>query len=86
MLVPLPPKSHSTITPRVGRPGLARSAVSAAVASETTGSPSRRVLRRVPTTDGLQCAGTVTATSDTGMPSVTDRAIAPSASASSRSD
>ncbi len=36
-------------------------------------------------TDGRQCAGTATAVSDTGMPSVTDWAIAPSASASSRS-
>ena len=68
MLAPLPPKSHSTITPCVGSPGLARNAVSAAVASDTTGSLPRRFLRRMSTTDGRQCAGTVTATSDTGMP------------------
>ena len=57
MLVPLPPKSHSTITPCVGRPGLARNAVSAAVASETTGSRPRRFLRRVSTTDGAPVRG-----------------------------
>ena len=78
MLVPLPPKSHSTITPCVGRPGLARNAVSAAVASDTTGgSPAcAQCLRRVSTTDGRQCAGTVTATSDTGAPLAALRANA----------
>ncbi len=35
MLVPVPPKSHSAMTPRVGTPGSFCSAVSAAVASET---------------------------------------------------
>ncbi len=33
MLVPLPPKSHSAITPRVGSPGVRCSAMAAAVAS-----------------------------------------------------
>jgi hypothetical protein len=59
MLVPLPPKSHSTITPDDGRPGSDRSAVSAAVASETTGdrlSPGlvRNAARNVSTTGGRQ--------------------------------
>ena len=43
MLVPLPPKSHSAMTPCVGRPGLARNAVSAAVASETTRRPAAQI-------------------------------------------
>ena len=88
MLVPLPPKSHSTITPADGSPGFERSAVSAAVASDTSGDRLRPgLLRSAPrsasTTDGRQCAGTVTATSDTGAPFAALRASPSSASASS---
>ncbi|CPR12708.1 hypothetical protein BN971_04009 [Mycobacterium bohemicum DSM 44277] len=43
MLVPPAPKSHSATTPSAGSPGWARSAVSAATASETSagGTPRR---------------------------------------------
>ena len=54
--------------------------------SETTGSLSRRLRRSVSMTEGRQCAGTATAMSDTGMPSVTASVIAPRASASRSSD
>ena len=47
MLVPVAPKSHSATMPRAGRPGAARSAVSAATASDTTGVPGNRAAQGV---------------------------------------
>ena len=66
MLVPLPPKSQTTTTPRDGRPGFARSARNAAVASGTSRVVGGRLVRSASTIDVGQCAGTVTATSETG--------------------
>ena len=72
MLVPLPPKSQSTITPAVGRPGFAaqrrqrRCRRRTPAASGPVPACCARAPRSASTTDGRQCAGTATATSDTG--------------------
>ncbi len=88
MLVPLPPKSHTAITPRVGTPGLSWSATSAATASGTsTGSPkpptAASSVRSASTWFGRQCAGWVTVIGSAGgRPPVRARSSAAKASAS----
>ena len=88
MLDPLPPRSTSTTTPRLGRPGAACSAASAAVESgiSAAGTPlgarlgrARSAPRSAPTAPGPQCAGTAMAM---GEPSSTNRASASRAAAS----
>ena len=90
MLVPLPPRSTSAMTP-AGKPGAVCSAVSAARESgiSAAGTPpgdrfglSRRAPRNAPTVAGPQCAGTAMAT---GWPPPTVFASASRASTSTRS-
>ena len=87
--VPLLPKSHSTSTPRAGRPGSACNAASAAAESpmmagvipfEDSGLD-RKAPRNAPTVAGPQCDGAAMTTRVGVWPSSTARAIASRAAA-----